>query len=76
VPRCVVGTENGSAIDVYHEDHGSDQPGVLIHGYPQDDERERIDPARDDGQRDKQAEAGRPTRGGPGWRAVPGTARR
>jgi non-heme chloroperoxidase len=34
VPRCVARTENGSAIDVYHEDHGSDQPVVLIHGYP------------------------------------------
>jgi non-heme chloroperoxidase len=34
VPRCEVGTENGSAIDIYYEDHGSGQPVVLIHGYP------------------------------------------
>src|SRR5579864_9259998 len=28
------GTENGSGIDIYYEDHGSGQPVVLIHGYP------------------------------------------
>jgi non-heme chloroperoxidase len=31
-----VGTENGSGIDIYYEDHGSGQPVVLIHGYPLD----------------------------------------
>jgi non-heme chloroperoxidase len=34
VPLCEVGRENGSAIDIYYEDHGSGQPVVLIHGYP------------------------------------------
>jgi non-heme chloroperoxidase len=34
VPRCEVGTENGSAIEIHYEDHGSGQPVVLIHGYP------------------------------------------
>jgi non-heme chloroperoxidase len=34
VPRCEVGTENGSAIAIHYEDHGSGQPVVLIHGYP------------------------------------------
>jgi non-heme chloroperoxidase len=34
VPRCEVGTENGSAIEIHYEDHGSGQPAVLIHGYP------------------------------------------
>jgi non-heme chloroperoxidase len=29
-----VGSENGAAIDLYYEDHGSGQPVVLIHGYP------------------------------------------
>jgi pimeloyl-ACP methyl ester carboxylesterase len=28
------GTENGSGIDIYYEDHGSGQPVVLIHDYP------------------------------------------
>jgi non-heme chloroperoxidase len=32
VPRCEVGTENGSAIEIHYEDHGSAQPVVLIHG--------------------------------------------
>ena len=32
--RCEVGTENGSAIEIHYEDHGSGQPVVLIHGYP------------------------------------------
>jgi non-heme chloroperoxidase len=36
VPRCEVGTENGSAIAIHYEDHGSGQPVVLIHGYPLD----------------------------------------
>jgi non-heme chloroperoxidase len=31
-----VGTENGSGIDIYYEDHGIGQPVVLIHGYPLD----------------------------------------
>jgi non-heme chloroperoxidase len=31
-----VGTENGSAIEIHYEDHGSGQPVVLIHGYPLD----------------------------------------
>jgi non-heme chloroperoxidase len=34
VPRCGLGTENGSAIGISYEDHGSDQPVVLVHGYP------------------------------------------
>jgi non-heme chloroperoxidase len=34
VARCEVGTENGSAIEIYYEDHGSGRPVVLIHGYP------------------------------------------
>jgi non-heme chloroperoxidase len=34
VPRCEVGTENGSAVEIHYEDHGSGQPVVLIHGYP------------------------------------------
>jgi non-heme chloroperoxidase len=36
VPRYEVGTENGSAIEIHYEDHGSGQPMVLIHGYPLD----------------------------------------
>ena len=36
MPRCEVGTENGSAIEIHYEDHGSGQPMVLIHGYPLD----------------------------------------
>ena len=31
-----VGTENGTDIELYYEDHGSGQPVVLIHGYPLD----------------------------------------
>jgi non-heme chloroperoxidase len=34
MPRCQVGTENGSPIEIYYEDHGAGQPVVLIHGYP------------------------------------------
>jgi non-heme chloroperoxidase len=34
VPRCEVGTENGSPIEIHYEDHGSGQPVVLVHGYP------------------------------------------
>ncbi len=29
-----VGTENGSPIELYYEDHGSGRPVVLIHGWP------------------------------------------
>jgi len=29
-----VGSENGTDIQLYYEDHGSGQPIVLIHGYP------------------------------------------
>ena len=31
-----VGTENGTDIELYYEDHGDGQPVVLIHGYPLD----------------------------------------
>jgi pimeloyl-ACP methyl ester carboxylesterase len=31
-----VGTENGTDIQLYYEDHGAGQPVVLIHGYPLD----------------------------------------
>ena len=31
-----VGTENGTDINIYYEDHGQGQPVVLIHGYPLD----------------------------------------
>jgi non-heme chloroperoxidase len=34
MPRCQVGTENGSPIEICYEDHGAGQPVVLIHGYP------------------------------------------
>jgi non-heme chloroperoxidase len=34
MPRVTVGTENGSPIELYYEDHGEGQPIVLIHGYP------------------------------------------
>jgi non-heme chloroperoxidase len=34
MPRCQAGTENGSPIEIYYEDHGAGQPVVLIHGYP------------------------------------------
>jgi len=36
MPHVKVGTENGSDIQLYYEDHGSGQPVVLIHGYPLD----------------------------------------
>jgi non-heme chloroperoxidase len=36
VPRCEVGSENGSAIEIHWEDHGSGPPVVLVHGYPLD----------------------------------------
>lgn len=31
-----VGTENGTPIELYYEDHGDGQPVVLIHGFPLD----------------------------------------
>src|SRR5437667_10333963 len=34
MPYVSVGTENGAAIEIYYEDHGSGTPVVLIHGYP------------------------------------------
>jgi non-heme chloroperoxidase len=34
MPFVTVGTENGSDIQLYYEDHGAGQPVVLIHGYP------------------------------------------
>ncbi len=34
MPRIIVGTENGSPIEIHYEDHGSGQSVVLIHGYP------------------------------------------
>jgi non-heme chloroperoxidase len=34
MPHVKVGTENGTDIKIYYEDHGSGQPVVLIHGYP------------------------------------------
>ena len=32
--KVTVGSENGTDIEIYYEDHGSGQPVVLIHGYP------------------------------------------
>jgi non-heme chloroperoxidase len=34
MPHLTVGTENGSEIEIYYEDHGAGLPIVLIHGYP------------------------------------------
>ena len=34
MPHLSVGTENGSEIEIYYEDHGAGRPIVLIHGYP------------------------------------------
>jgi non-heme chloroperoxidase len=34
MPHLTVGTENGSEIEIYYEDHGAGWPIVLIHGYP------------------------------------------
>jgi len=36
MPVVRVGSQNGSGIDLYFEDHGSGPPVVLIHGYPLD----------------------------------------
>ena len=34
MPSVTVGTENGAAIEIHYEDHGSGRPIILIHGYP------------------------------------------
>ncbi|MGY5116242.1 alpha/beta fold hydrolase [Streptomyces sp. 900105755] len=34
MPFVTVGQENSAPIDLYHEDHGSGRPVVLIHGFP------------------------------------------
>jgi non-heme chloroperoxidase len=34
MPQVVVGTENGSNIELHYEVHGQGQPVILIHGYP------------------------------------------
>jgi non-heme chloroperoxidase len=34
MPYVAVGTENGTDIEIYYEDHGQGRPVVLIHGYP------------------------------------------
>src|SRR5215475_8008757 len=45
MPHVVVGTENGTDIELYYEDHGTGQPVVLIHGYPlNSDSWERQEP--------------------------------
>lgn len=36
MPVVRVGSQNGSGIDLYFEDHGSGLPVMLIHGYPLD----------------------------------------
>jgi non-heme chloroperoxidase len=36
MPYVVTGSETGTDIQIYYEDHGSGQPVVLIHGYPLD----------------------------------------
>jgi non-heme chloroperoxidase len=36
MPLINVGTENGSAIELHYNDHGTGMPVVLIHGYPLD----------------------------------------
>ena len=33
MPFVTLGRENSVAIRIYYEDHGSDSPVVLIHGY-------------------------------------------
>lgn len=32
--KIAVGTEYGTPIELYHEDHGTGKPVVLIHGWP------------------------------------------
>jgi non-heme chloroperoxidase len=45
MPHVDVGTENGTDVKIYYEDHGSGQPVVLIHGYPlNSDSWERQEP--------------------------------
>ena len=34
MPLLTTGRENGAAIEIHYEDHGSGDPVVLIHGYP------------------------------------------
>lgn len=34
MPMLQTDTENGSAVELYYEDHGEGQPVVLIHGWP------------------------------------------
>ncbi|MDQ6674589.1 MAG: alpha/beta hydrolase [Chloroflexota bacterium] len=34
MPKLTVGTENGTPIELYFEDHGTGRPVVLIHGWP------------------------------------------
>ncbi len=34
MPTLPVGTENGSPVELYYEDHGAGPPVVLIHGWP------------------------------------------
>ncbi len=36
MPKFTVGTENGSPVELYYEDHGTGTPVVLIHGWPLD----------------------------------------
>jgi len=36
MPYIKIGTENGSDIELYYNDHGTGKPIVLIHGYPLD----------------------------------------
>lgn len=36
MPNLTVGSQNGAAIEIHYEDHGTGQPVVLIHGYPLD----------------------------------------
>ena len=34
MPHVTVGQENNADIEIHYEDHGADQPVVLVHGYP------------------------------------------
>jgi non-heme chloroperoxidase len=36
MPYVSVGKENSGNVELYYEDHGSEKPIVLIHGYPLD----------------------------------------